>query len=110
MPGARCARSLVCNWWSRAYECRHYRFTGITRHSLRDGFNGLLRDLPGVPGFLATVACGSLSANLTPASGCQDHTISPYAPAPFVRGASHVHRIPPRVNDDREPPLCGTGR
>ena len=21
-----------------------------------------------------------------------------------------VHRIPPRVRDDREPPLCGTGR
>ena len=22
----------------------------------------------------------------------------------------HVHRIPTRVRDDREPPLCGTGR
>jgi hypothetical protein len=22
----------------------------------------------------------------------------------------HVHRIPSRVRDDREPPLCGTGR
>jgi hypothetical protein len=32
--------------------------------------------------------------------------------APFVKGAACVHRIPPRVRDDREPPLCwdGTGR
>src|ERR1700756_941796 len=29
----------------------------------------LLRALLGVPGFLATIACGTISANLTPASG-----------------------------------------
>jgi hypothetical protein len=30
--------------------------------------------------------------------------------APFVKGAIHVHRIPLRVRDDREPPLLeGTG-
>ena len=40
-----------------------------------------------------------------PASGHQDHTTSPSAPAPFVKGAACVHRIPPRVRDDREPPL-----
>ena len=28
----------------------------------------------------------------------------------LVFGAPCVHRIPPRVRDDREPPLCGTGR
>jgi len=27
-----------------------------------------------------------------------------------VYSAIRVHRIPPRVRDDREPPLCGTGR
>ncbi len=76
------------------------------------------------------------SANLTPASGRQDHTTSPSAtcvvrlrvsvrnmrrssacrttltspirtrPAtPFARRRCRVHRIPPRVRDDREPPL-----
>jgi hypothetical protein len=50
-----------------------------------------------------------LPANLTPASGRQDHTTSPSASAPFVKGAIGVHRIPPRVRDDRETPLCGTG-
>jgi hypothetical protein len=43
--------------------------------------------------------------NLTPASGRQNHTTSPSAFAPFVKGALRVHRIPPRVRDDREPPL-----
>ena len=47
-----------------------------------------------------------ISANLTPASGRQDHTTSPSASAPFVKGAARVHRIPPRVRDDRETPLC----
>jgi hypothetical protein len=30
--------------------------------------------------------------------------------APFVSEAACVHRIPPRVNDDREPPLCEAGQ
>jgi hypothetical protein len=53
----------------------------------------------------ATVISGISSANLTPASGRQDHTASPSASAPFVIGTIRVHRIPPRVRDDREPPL-----
>src|SRR5712672_3176430 len=67
----------------------------------------------------------STSANLTPASGRQDHTTSPYATTSLVRplcDRSHahhppcnlsrakrcrVHRIPSRVRDDRDTPLCG---
>ena len=40
---------------------------------------GLFRALPGEPGFLATVAREKIPANLTPASGCQDHTALPSA-------------------------------
>jgi hypothetical protein len=40
-----------------------------------------------------------------PASGHQDHTTSPSASAPFVKSTNHVHRIPPRVRDDRDTPL-----
>src|SRR5258706_14782323 len=29
--------------------------------------------------------------------------------SPLVKRTDRVHRIPPRVRDDREPPLCGTG-
>jgi hypothetical protein len=47
----------------------------------------LLRDLPGVPGFLATIARGITPANLTPASGCQDHTAWPSASG-FLRPGS----------------------
>src|SRR5712671_278505 len=58
-----------------------------------------------------------LPANLTPASGCQDHTTSPYAPASFVcvsQAEDPIAPMPPRplpnVCDDRETPLCGPGR
>jgi hypothetical protein len=75
----------------------HHRFSRIIRHSLRDGFNGVLR-APRGPGFLAPVARDHL-ASLTPASGCQDHTTSPSASATFVRTNRRardqsVHRIP----------------
>ena len=65
-----------------------------------------------VTGFLATIIGGILLANLTPASGRQDHTASPSAMAAFVVRRRHVHRIPPRVRDDRDPPLSSgeTGR
>jgi hypothetical protein len=67
------------------------------------------------------------SANLTPASGCQDHTTSPYAATSLVRvlliahrlitrpaiplpaKRCRVHRIPPRVRDDHDTPLLWGG-
>src|SRR6195256_571381 len=69
------------------------------------------------------------SANLTPASGRQDHTTSPYAATSLVRslcksltGLSptrpaipsrakrcRVHRTPPRVRDDHDTPLWWGG-
>jgi len=56
------------------------------RPSLRNGFNGFLRALPGDRAFLPPSPPRSLLLkNLTPASGRQDHTTSPYArPASFV--------------------------
>src|SRR5713226_4886619 len=68
------------------------------------------------------------SANLTPASGRQDHTTSPYAATSLVRSLGdrsriqrtrpaipsrakrcRVHRIPSRVRDDRDTPLLWGG-
>src|SRR5712671_2127827 len=68
------------------------------------------------------------SANLTPASGRQDHTTSPYAATSLVRSLGdrsqasstcpaipsrakrcRVHRIPPRVRDDGQRPSSGVG-
>ena len=75
-------------------------------------FYGLWRALPGAPGVLATVAPEKLSVlkNLTPASGCQDHTTSHVRFNTVRYRRIRVHRIPPRGRDDRDSPLCGTGR
>jgi hypothetical protein len=59
-----------------------------------------------VNGFLATVAAQTLR-DLTPAPRRQDHTTSPYASRALVLHTFRVHRIPPHVRDDREPPLIG---
>ena len=46
MPGARCARSLACSK-KQSIRVSHHEYTGTTRHSPRNGFNGFLRTLPG---------------------------------------------------------------
>ena len=89
---------------------------GFTRRFLHDGFNGLYRALPGDRAFLppspadigvsGPIGPTSPSANLTPASGRQDHTTSPSARSALVSRAACVHRIQPRVRDDRDTPLA----
>jgi hypothetical protein len=94
MPGARCTRSLACES-EKAHEISHYRFTGNTQHSLRNGFNGFLRALPGDRACLPPSSADN-SANLTPASGRQDHTTSPSVARAIRPGRVNVHRIPPQ--------------
>jgi hypothetical protein len=69
-------------------------YTGTPGIPARNGFNGFLRALPGdralLPPSFADMVLSKpgradlTSANLTPASGRQDHTTSPYASASFV--------------------------
>jgi hypothetical protein len=47
------------------------------------------------------------SASLTPASGRQDHTTSPYTSCAVRQQHVRVHRIPPHVDDVRNAPLSG---
>src|SRR3979409_833636 len=61
-------------------------------------------------GFFVTVISRVFSQDLTPASRRQDHTTSPSALAPFVKGAIRVHRSPPHTNDVAQRPSSGTGR
>ena len=82
------------------------------RHSLRGGFNGVLRALPGNRAFLLPSPAAFVTpARLTPASGCQDHTTSPSASAPFVRTKKSraSPKRPPQsrltCRDDRDAPL-----
>ena len=67
-----------------------------------------MRNLPGVRDLLVTVACKSSLADLAPAQGRQNHATWSSASAPHVLRRRHVHRIPPRVRDDREPPLVSS--
>src|SRR5665213_3169798 len=78
-PGARCTRDLACkNSEKDAHE--HTGSAEAVRPSLRNGVTVSFALSP-VTGFLATVArvMRSIIANLTPASGRQDHTTSPSA-------------------------------
>jgi len=58
----------------------------------------LIRALPGDRAFLppSSAWCASIIANLTPASGRQDHTTSPYASASHVSRHKRVHRSLPQ--------------
>ena len=74
----------------------------------------LFRALPGDHRFVDPVirATRWRLANLTPASGRQNHTASPSATASARLTLRRVHRIPPRERGDRVSPLCwdGTGK
>jgi hypothetical protein len=111
-PGARCTRGLVCKVRKKSAH-EHTGSAESIRPSLRSGFTAYSVLSP-VNGSFATVISGTprsihldrcATANLTPAPRRQDHTTSPYASRALVLHAHRVHRIPPHVRDDREPPL-----
>src|SRR5436190_24043978 len=88
----------------KAYERSHHGHTGITRHSPRNGFNGLLRTLPGDRAFLSPssrVVNAKFDASVE-ASGPHDFAVRV---STVRQRCLRVHRIPSRVRDDREPPL-----
>jgi hypothetical protein len=74
----------------------------------RNGFNGFLRALPGDRAFLPPSPAKKASANLTPASGRQDHTTSPSAGWHVRQRTASVHRIPrPTFVTIAKRPSCG---
>ena len=70
-------------------------------------FYGLLRALPGEPGFVVTIAaqCDALSRVDASVGASGPHGFAVRKVSALVSSAPRVHRIPPRVRDDREPPL-----
>ena len=62
----------------------HHRFSRNNRHSPRDGFTAYGALSLVSRALLPPSLAGSSPANLTPASGCQDHTFLPSASATFV--------------------------
>ena len=100
MPNARAASCATCI--GRTHTSNN-EYTGITRHSRTQWFYGLFRALPGDRLFchrrlrtsvLSTPGrADTTSANLTPASGRQDHTTSPYAASSLVRVLLTAHGL-----------------
>src|SRR5882672_10652057 len=88
---------------------RAYRFSGGNPAFPAQWFYGLLRALPGDQACL-TPSSALLLADLTPASGRQNDTTWPYASGRARLARCRVHRIPTRVRDVRETPLCGSGQ
>src|SRR6202023_3812236 len=98
MPDARCTRSLVCAWGSKYAHEDSQRAIGKRPTFPHAMVYGLYRALPG-DRLSCARRCADRSANLTPASGCQDHTSSPSAASNARQARRRVHRIPPRVRD-----------
>src|SRR6266545_6734431 len=109
MPGAQCTRGLACEMVSEAHERSHHGHTGNHPAFPAQWFYGFLRALPGDQACL-TPSPALLLADLTPASGRQNHTTSPSAAAHFVKRTARVHRIPPRVDDVAQRPSEGRDR
>src|SRR3954447_3134213 len=107
MPGARCTGGLACKIAKK--RTRAYRFSGGNPAFPAQWFYGLLRALPGDQACL-TPSPALLIADLTPASGRQNDTTWPYASGRARLARCRVHRIPTRVRDVRETPLCGSDR
>jgi hypothetical protein len=84
----------------------HHGRTGTPGIPARNGFNSLFRALPGDRACLPP-SLADCSANLTPASGRQDHTTSPSARLRARQSRTSRPSHPqPYVRDDRETPLC----
>jgi hypothetical protein len=82
----------------------HHGHAGNVRHSPRDGVTAYAA-LPGDRACLPPSPANIMLANLTPASGRQDHTSLPSALAPFVSGTSASIASRTNVRDDRDTPL-----
>ena len=107
MPGARCARSLACSKKTRELV------TTVTPES-----PGIPRAMVLTVSFALSSATGLFCYRRLQVTTCKlDASVGASGPHDFAVRLSavryrriRVHRIPSRVRDDRESPLCGTGR
>jgi hypothetical protein len=107
--GCRCTRA------PRVQQMRKERTRAVHRYNRTHSgipcamVYGLWRALPGVPGLIAPVACRLSPANLTPASGRQDHTLLPSVPgiARLATPAASIATCPTFVTIGQTPLLVG---
>ena len=106
MPGADAPAALRVRIENT--QVSHHRFTGSIRPSLRDGFNGFLRDLLGEPGLLSP-SQAAMRKHRCPL----DISVGISGPHDFAVRVSAVRLEAPKrpphpasnVRDDRETPL-----
>ena len=107
MPNAPAASCALCSW--SMHTSIHSGGTGYIRHSPRNGFTAYSVLSPGT-GLSCPRRPRDEPATLTPASGRQDHTPSPFASVSLVSRHCHVHRIPlPTSVTIAIRPSCGGG-
>jgi hypothetical protein len=92
MPGAQCARSLACK--IKKHTSILTTVTPVSPGIPCAMVYDLFRALPGDRAFLPPSLTREIPANLTPASGRQDHTTSPSATRAARLQRCRVHRIP----------------
>jgi hypothetical protein len=102
MPGARCTREPHAQEKQHAHKgSQGTETSGIPCAMILR----LLRALPGVPGFLATIACGNLPQTWLQHRGARttrlDRPLVPRTPCEETSG----HRSLSRVRGDHDPPL-----
>ena len=95
MPDATCAPA-ASRAKQKSTRDSHHRSAERSRTPCANGFNGLLRALPGDRALLSpsSARCMSIVTDLMPASRHQDHAISPYAFHAVRHRRKGVHRIP----------------
>ena len=95
MPDATCAPG-ASRAKQKSTRDSHHRSAERSGTPCANGFNGLLRALPGDRALLSpsSARCMSIVTDLMPASRHQDHAISPYAFHAVRHRRKGVHRIP----------------
>jgi hypothetical protein len=90
----------------KAYERSHHGHTGITRHSPRNGFTTYIALFP-----VIGLCCHRRLRNYFRQLDASVEASEPHDFAVRLRAVRQrhisVHRIPPRVRDDRERPCMG---
>jgi len=105
--GCQCTRSRACSVVNTRVS--HHGYTGSPGIPARNGFNGFLRALPPATGLVCHRRLANESAKL-------DTSVGVSGPHDFAVRISairqrhiRIHRIPPRVRDDRDTPLGWDG-
>jgi hypothetical protein len=111
MPGARRTRGLACENEKHTSKVTTGK-DGFNRHSLRDGFNGFLRALPGDRAFLPPSSSPTDQQKLDISVGISGpHDFAVRESAARLAPLSRPRHPAPNVRDDREAPLfSGAGR